>query len=47
MTREWQGGTVRDMASSHSPFLADPDGLAAHVADILSREGLSDRTSPR
>ena len=34
MTTDWQGGKVIDMATSHSPFLSDPAGLAAHLVAL-------------
>lgn len=35
MSTDWQGGTVHQMPTSHSPFLSDPDGLARIIRDIL------------
>ena len=34
MTADWPADTVTDTATSHSPFLADPAGLAAHLDRI-------------
>ena len=34
MTEDWRGGQVIDMATSPSPFLSDPAGLAAHLAAL-------------
>lgn len=31
MTADWPAETVTEMETSHSPFLADPAGLAAHL----------------
>lgn len=31
MTADWPAGTVTEMTTSHSPFLADPAGLAAQL----------------
>ena len=40
MTENWRGGRVIDMTTSHSPFLSDPTGLAAHL-DALAQETLA------
>lgn len=40
MTKDWHGGRVIDMATSHSPFLSDPTALAAHL-DALAQETLA------
>lgn len=40
MTENWRGGRVIDMATSHSPFLSDPAGLATHL-DALAQETLA------
>lgn len=34
MTADWPAETVTEMPTSHSPFLADPAGLAAHLIRI-------------
>ncbi len=36
MTAHWPEGTVHDMATSHSPFLSDPAGLARLLSDIAT-----------
>ncbi|TMM55353.1 alpha/beta fold hydrolase [Sulfitobacter sabulilitoris] len=35
MTEDWPDGTVTEMATGHSPFFADPVGLAARIDQIL------------
>ncbi|MCR9127060.1 MAG: alpha/beta fold hydrolase [Rhodobacteraceae bacterium] len=34
MTEDWPAGSVHHMPTSHSPFFADPQGLARMLADI-------------
>jgi len=40
MTEDWPEGTVVDMATSHSPFLSQPEALARHL-DRMIRTGHS------
>lgn len=36
MTDDWPEDRVVDMATSHSPFLSDPAGLAAHINEFIT-----------
>lgn len=37
MTEGWPEGSVEDMPTGHSPFFADPEGLAARLARIAEQ----------